>query len=546
MTRKLKLADDDEKCQPLRPENESSNSKQTSQEIIYSPDKKQGKEKLSFEDTGKLTIFQKVCFGVGGLPYEMTSNCLGLFIPTFLLEIAGLRPKDLSVVLFYGKIWDAFTDPLIGYVVSKTDTKFGKLRPWIIFSAPFAVLSYLMVWYVPGIEKDYKVYWYLIFYCLFQTFLSCLHVPYTSLTMFLTHNQRERDSATGYRMGLEVTGVFLAATIQGVMITIYGNKFSCSKQKELLSISNDTLIGTNSSIIQSGSAAPNDNILREGYLMSALIMGIIYLLCSFTTFFGTKELKDAINDKDDHFLSSIGSVFRSKSYITLLLSFLFNSVASKLLQTNFALYCKHSIKAKDQYQLIIIALLVSIIASMPIWQFMIKKLGKKMTYGIGLATFIPNLIPLMFITDRIWLMYIITFFCGFSMASHFLLPWSMLPDVIDEFMVKNGERKESIFYSFFVFFTKFASGLSVAFSSNFLEFSGYHDCPNGCCTQPESIKLALRMLLVPIPIVMILIAMICLYLHPIDEKKRKQNKEFLENLRNKTREALITSNKGMN
>ena len=107
----------------------------------------------------------------------------------------------------------------------------------------------------------------------------------------------------------------------------------------------------------------------------------------------------------------------------------------------------------------------------------------------------------------------------------------MLPDVIDEFMVKNGERKESIFYSFFVFFTKFASGLSVAFSSNFLEFSGYHDCPNGCCTQPESIKLALRMLLVPIPIVMILIAMICLYLHPIDEKKRKQNKEFLENLR---------------
>ena len=44
--------------------------------------------------------------------------------------IFKLRPKDLSIILFYGKLWDAITDPLIGFVVSKTNTKFGKLRPW--------------------------------------------------------------------------------------------------------------------------------------------------------------------------------------------------------------------------------------------------------------------------------------------------------------------------------------------------------------------------------------------------------------------------------
>ena len=112
----------------------------------------------------------------------------------------------------------------------------------------------------------------------------------------------------------------------------------------------------------------------------------------------------------------------------------------------------------------------------------------------------------------------------------------MLPDVIDEYMVKSGERKEAIFYSFFVFFTKFASGLSVGFSPLFLEFSNYQDCPNGCCSQPDSIKIALKYLLVPVPVIMILISMICLYLHPIDGKRRLENKAFLEDLR------LVNSN----
>ena len=82
----------------------------------------------------------------------MTSNCLGckytyifiyfihtlsltqyfisVFLPAFMLEIARLSPSELAVILFSGKVWDAITDPIVGYIVSKTSTRFGKLRPW--------------------------------------------------------------------------------------------------------------------------------------------------------------------------------------------------------------------------------------------------------------------------------------------------------------------------------------------------------------------------------------------------------------------------------
>lgn len=543
--------EDDEKGVPLNP---NMFFKELSYETPSIPDvkftRKLKKNKLSFENNkpskveGKLSVCQKLCFAVGGLPYQLTSNCIGLFVPTFLLEIAGLRPKYLSIILFMGKFWDAVTDPLVGCIVFKTNTRFGKMRPWILFSAPFAVFCYMMFWYVPDIDREHKLYWYLIFYCLFQTFSTCLHVPYTSLTMYLTHNQKERDSATGYRMGLEVTGVFLAAVIQGLMITVYGAKFSCEGLPNNASnATNETFSHSkhNISIPDMFSEAQEDSgypKLAEGYLVSAGIMGSIYLICCWITFFGTEEIKDVITEKKSRFIGSIGRVFKSTSYLTLLLAFLFNSLAAQLLQTNIALYCKYSIAAKDEYQLIIMILLATTILSVPLWQTLMQRYGKKLTYGIGLLMFIPNLFPLLFLSDQIALMYVLAAICGISMSSHFLLPWSMLPDVIDEFMIKTGQRQEAIFYSFFVFFTKFSAGISVAVSSLFLEFAGYEDCPNGCCEQPHSVKLTLRLLLVPVPVILCLLSILCLYFHPINEKQRRENKETLENIRKKSRDTL--------
>merc|ERR1719468_1181126 len=109
-------------------------------------------------------------------------------------------------------------------------------------------------------------------------------------------------------------------------------------------------------------------------------------------------------------------------------------------------------------------------------------------------------------------------------------------------MIRTGERKETLFYSFFVFFTKFSAGISVAVSSLLLEYSGYEDCSKGCCNQPESVKLTLRILLVPAPIILILLSLIFLYLHPINKKKRLENREILENMRKKSRDALSKLN----
>lgn len=126
--------------------------------------------------------------------------------------------------------------------------------------------------------------------------------------------------------------------------------------------------------------------------------------------------------------------------------------------------------------------------------------------------------------------YVVAVAAGVSVAAAFLLPWSMLPDVIDDFHLKHPHSPgtEPIFFSFYVFFTKFASGVSLGVSTLSLDFANYQ---RQGCSQPEQVKFTLKMLVTMAPIILILLGLLLFKLYPIDEEKRRQNKKALQALR---------------
>ncbi|XP_050569968.1 uncharacterized protein LOC118258350 isoform X2 [Cygnus atratus] len=176
------------------------------------------------EEKPGLPLRRKLCYAIGGIPYQMTANALGFFLQIFLLDVVQLEPFHASLILFLGRAWDAVTDPAVGFLVSKSPRrKYGKLIPWIACSTPFGVLCYCMMWstLADGAPVSLKFLWYLFTYNFFQICMTCYHVPYSSLTMFLGGNQRDRDSATAYRMGMEVFSTLLGSGIQGQMVGAY-------------------------------------------------------------------------------------------------------------------------------------------------------------------------------------------------------------------------------------------------------------------------------------------------------------------------------------
>uniref|UniRef100_A0A8C9TAV9 MFSD2 lysolipid transporter B, sphingolipid n=1 Tax=Scleropages formosus TaxID=113540 RepID=A0A8C9TAV9_SCLFO len=410
----------------------------------------------------KLSVCSKLCFAIGGIPNQIAGSATAFFLQIYLLDVAQINPFQASMVLFVGKAWGALTDPVVGFFISKSKwTKIGRLMPWMVGCTPFLTVSYFYLWYVPPFTSG-RFIWYLGFYCLYQTLITCFHVPYSALTMFLSTNQKERDSATAY---------------------------SRTKRRR--------------SLIPQCPQCAIENV-RDLIDMSSL-------------------------KKSIPFQKGFVLVMRHGPYIILTASFLFISVAIQLVQSNFVLFCTYAVDLRDHFQNIVLTILLSAVVSIPLWQWFLERFGKKTAAFCGITWIIPFIIMLVLIPN-LTVAYIVAVSSGLSVAASLLLPWSMLPDVVDDFRLANPFSKghEAIFYSLYVFFTKFAAGISLGVSTLCLQFAGYS--PRACQQHPPVVH-TLKLLIGVAPVAFIATGVVILLMYPITEEVRIKNKFSLDQLR---------------
>uniref|UniRef100_A0A8C6KPL1 MFSD2 lysolipid transporter B, sphingolipid n=1 Tax=Nothobranchius furzeri TaxID=105023 RepID=A0A8C6KPL1_NOTFU len=437
----------------------------------------------------KLSICSKLCFAIGGAPKEVASSATAFFLQIYLLDVAQISAFQASVVLFTGKVWGAVTDPIIGFFMTKSKwTKIGRLMPWMVGCTPFLVVSYFYLWFVPPFITG-RFIWYLGFYCLYQTLITCFHVPYSALTMFLSTDQKERDSATAYRMTMEVLGTLVGAAIQGQIVASAHTLKHCPTH--------------NMSAGYLGNSSGAAEIVRSPVHLRA------FLPCFFV-----EHLIFHLPTPQQIILSQLyifGDFKGNKSFHN-----------SSFSQTKDGLMYLKSLSFCTCPQ-------VSAVISIPLWQWFLQRFGKKTAAFCGITWMMPFTMMLVFIPNLV-VAYFVAVSSGLSVAASLLLPWSMLPDVVDDFRLTNPFCKghEAIFYSFYVFFTKFAAGVSLGVSTLCLQFAGYN---NGACRQPAPVVYTLKLLIGVAPVAFIVTGLLILLLYPINEDVRLRNRVQLEELR---------------
>ncbi|XP_053141103.1 sphingosine-1-phosphate transporter MFSD2B isoform X3 [Hemicordylus capensis] len=430
---------------------------------------------------------------------------------------------------------------------------------WMLGCTPFTIVAYFFLWYLPPFVTP-KVVWHLAFYSIFQALSTLFQVPYSALAIFLSPDQKERDSAIAYRMTLEILGTLIGATLQGQIVASAHSSDHCNyNHTEIIHPPN---LQQNSSSLQALSHA------KKVYMMAAGIIGGLYIVGIIILFFGVKE-KDPYalkSDKTFSFCMGLSITMKYGPYVKLVGSFLLISTAVQLEQGNFVLFCTQAAGLRNHFQYLVLIILVSAAAGTPFWQWFLNHFGKKMAAG-GIALMIPFSIMLVTIPNLI-LAYLVAFVSGLSIAVALLLPCytckdkaqihyecvdtskdenmrprktcinsaesfnfrSMLPDVVDHFRVKNPHSAghETIFYSSYVFFTKISTGFGMGISASSLEIAGYKP---GMCKQSSSVVVALKILIGGVPPVLIVLGLFILLFYPISEKSRKETKLALEMLR---------------
>eukprot|EP00066_Takifugu_rubripes_P011817 XP_011601083.1 PREDICTED: sodium-dependent lysophosphatidylcholine symporter 1-like [Takifugu rubripes] len=487
--------------------------------------------------SGGIPLIRKICYALGGVPNQVTTAAMAVSLQIFLLDVVQMEAFYVSLVLFVSRAWDAVTDPLIGYLVGRSRwTSVGKLSPWLVLSTPFAVLSYLLLWFVPPGAAAGGVLWFLVTTCLFETLMSCYHVPYLSLNMFLGGDHRDRDSATAYRMTTEMLAMLMASVIQGKVVVVYNTERQevCQHLEEdaPASTTPSPQIASLQATVAEIKSVPSPAALsaclmllstsqRRAFLTSAVAMGAVFFVCSLVLFLGVKEQKSELSAEEHErpsYLAALRMLLSHIPYQRLVLSFVFFVLAFQMSLGNFALFCSHAAELGAQYQYLILVLLVAASVAVPLWQVVLLRIGKKATVFLGLSLFIPAVIIVACVPSSLPVFLSMCVLMGFSVATIFLLPWSMLPDVVDDFASKHPSCKglEPLFFSCYAFCNKLAGSLSAGISAMMLQFVGYR---SGACSQDEGVRTVLIVLFAPVPVVLLLVGMAIFRSYPIHERK---------------------------
>ncbi|XP_022430052.1 major facilitator superfamily domain-containing protein 2B isoform X2 [Delphinapterus leucas] len=320
-------------------------------------------------------------------------------------------------------------------------------------------------------------------------------VPYTALTMLLTPSPRERDSATVYRMTLEMAGTLMGATVHGLIVSGAHGSHRC-KETAL-----------------PGQVAVSPNATRL-YSIAATVVAVTYPVCSSLLCLGVKERPGAsarAAGQGLSFLAGLRLTVRHPPYLKLVISFLFISAAVQVEQSYLVLFCAHASRLHDHVQSLVLTILVSAVLSTPMWEWVLQRFGKRMS-AFGIFGMVPFAI-LLAAMPTAPVAYVVAFVSGVSIAVSLLLPWSMLPDVVDEFQLQHqhGPGLETIFYSSYVFFTKLSGAGALGISTLSLDFAGYE---SGACKQAEQVVVTLKVLIGAMPTCMILIGLCILMVGP--------------------------------
>ena len=436
--------------------------------------------------TEKLTRATKLAYGAGDLGAAIATAINGFFLNAFLLDVAGLRPAMAGSIFLITKLWDAVNDPLLGMLSDRTRSRWGRRRPWLLFAAiPFGVFFFLQ-WNVPPLSDAGKFWYYLVVAILLDTAFTAINVPYAALTPELTHDYDERTSLSSYRMSFSILGGVLAAFFHTILVGLFPE-------------------------------------VRVGYMVSAAIWAVFITVPNWITFAFTREVHFTEDrPKGPGYLEGLKIAFRNRAFVLVTVIYLLSWLSIQFVQTNLILYVRYWMGAEAQFGPLILAVQFSSFVFVLIWTRVSRRVGKQRTYYFGMGVWIVVCLGLFFVQPgQLSLLFILAILAGAGVSIGYIIPWSMIPDVIEQDELETGQRREGIFYGFFVFMQKLGLSLGLAISNFILEAAGYiTPTPGGPLpVQPAPVLLSLRLFVSFAPAVVLLISFFAVRAYPITRER---------------------------
>ena len=158
----------------------------------------------------KSTLKEKIAYGFGDMSSSMFWKIFSYYLPFFYSNIFGLSLVDAGVLVLVTRIWDAVSDPMMGIIADRTNTKWGKYRPYLLWVAPFFSIAGILLFTTPDLDYGGKLIWAYVTYILMMTVYTGINVPYGAMLGVMTDDTNEKTVFSSFRMFFAYGGSFIS------------------------------------------------------------------------------------------------------------------------------------------------------------------------------------------------------------------------------------------------------------------------------------------------------------------------------------------------
>ena len=436
--------------------------------------------------TQRVPLIKKIAYSAPAFFLAVVGIPVYVYIPKFYTDVVGVDIAMLGYILFSVRIFDALTDPAIGYLSDRTKTRMGRRRPYIVSGSVFVALTMFLLFNPPRASTLFETVWFAV--CIYSLFLcwTAVVVPYESLGPEITFDYNERTSLFGMRDGFLIAGTLAAASSPAVVQWFFGLPGDADGE-------------------------------REKFFWIALIYAPLLIGSCWWCVLAIREMPKRDRVHKVSIWRGLRQTVSNRPFIILLIAYTISAIGNNLPATLILYYVEYVLQS-DMADVFLLLYFTTGILFLPGWIIIARRTGKKAAWLASMAINTGAFIGVFFLGPGDTAIYgALVFLSGIGFGATLAIPSAIQADVIDYDELLTGERREGQYIGLWSIAKKFAAAVGVGVGLLILGLVGY--TPN--VEQSEQVRLTLRILYALVPSLCNIIALFIALAYPISSSIHK-------------------------
>jgi GPH family glycoside/pentoside/hexuronide:cation symporter len=453
-------------------------------------------------------LYSTVNLGVGGFEY-----IVAVFLLKYYTDYTGLDAGLAGLALLLAKVFDAVSDPVMGYVSDHTTTRWGRRRPWFILGAIPLSLSFIGMFSAdPGWSEMQLFLWLLAMNVLFWTGTTMVMVPHLAFASEMTRTHQERISVMGWREGFMALGLLVGGFLMFVLLE--------------RAVEGATAAATAEGLAGIDVAEAARLARGEAHGTITTWFGLCLGVLAIVTYLGTRERAGPHTPPRDTLFGDFADTLRSRPFRLYTFALVIGQIGDGL-TASLALYTLEEWWGFDgpHPRFILIGYMAMAMFSIPLWMRIAGHFDKAQTFAVTTFMATGALVGMLLVPAiGLWWAYAMMYFAGFGLGGRMVVAMAIVPDIIDDDELRTHTRKDGAYFGMIALLRKLSRSLAMGLSGVGLAFFGY---TSGVAEQsPEAVG-GIRIMFCIVPAIASGICAVMLLWFPITRTRHEATLEAL-------------------